>query len=73
MSGKSITHHKVVAIVQARMGSTRLPRKVMKKIMGRSMLWHIVNRIEKSRFIDDIIIIILPLGNKIISRKCNYF
>lgn len=56
MSGKSITHHKVVAIVQARMGSTRLPRKVMKKIMGRSMLWHIVNRIEKSRFIDDIII-----------------
>ena len=56
MSGKGIAHHKVVAIVQARMGSTRLPGKVMKKIMGRSMLWHIVNRIEKSKFIDKTII-----------------
>lgn len=47
---------KVVAIIQARMNSTRLPGKVLKKIGGKSVLWHIVNRIRKSQYFDDVII-----------------
>ena len=47
---------KIVAIVQARMGSSRLPGKVMQGIMGKTMLWHIVNRIQNSGLIDEIII-----------------
>lgn len=46
----------VVAIVQARMGSTRLPEKALKKIQGKTILWHIINRIKHSMLIDDVII-----------------
>jgi len=47
---------KVVAIVQARMGSERLPGKSLKKICGIPMLEHIINRISTSRKIHNIII-----------------
>lgn len=47
---------KVVAIIQARMGSTRLPGKVMMEIVGKPMLWHIINRAKHSRLLDKIVI-----------------
>ena len=47
---------RIVAIVQARMGSTRLPGKVLKPIAGKPLLWHIVHRLAKSRMIDEIAI-----------------
>jgi spore coat polysaccharide biosynthesis protein SpsF len=46
----------IAAIIQARMGSTRLPNKVLKKIMGKPMLWYLVRRVEKSKYIDNVII-----------------
>lgn len=47
---------RVVAVVQARMGSTRFPGKVLKPIVGQPLLWHIVHRLEKSKLIDEIVI-----------------
>ncbi len=47
---------KVVAIVQARMGSTRLPNKVMKKICGVPMIEHLLNRLSYSKELDQIIV-----------------
>lgn len=35
-----------IAIIQARMGSTRLPGKVLKPILGHPMLWHIIQRVN---------------------------
>jgi glutamate-1-semialdehyde aminotransferase/spore coat polysaccharide biosynthesis protein SpsF (cytidylyltransferase family) len=46
----------IVAIVQARMGSSRLPEKVFKKINGRPMLGHVLQRLQKSQHLDKIIV-----------------
>lgn len=47
---------KVVAIVQARMGSTRLPGKVLADIHGRPMLTWLLDRIASVKEIDDIVV-----------------
>ena len=47
---------KKVAIIQARMGSTRLPGKVLMEIQGKTILEHIVERLNKSKLIDQIVI-----------------
>lgn len=47
---------KVVAIIQARVGSTRLPGKVLKDLAGETMLAQVVNRLRRSRLIDELLI-----------------
>lgn len=46
----------VIAIIQARMGSERLPRKVLLDIAGQSMLERVVRRVQRSRLIDKVIV-----------------
>jgi len=46
----------IVAIIQARMGSTRLPGKVLMEICGKPLLWHVVNRVSYSKYISQIVI-----------------
>ncbi|MBI4331621.1 MAG: glycosyltransferase family protein [Chloroflexi bacterium] len=45
----------VGAIVQARMGSTRLPGKVLLPVCGRPILWHILERIRRCPSLDVIV------------------
>ncbi|HTO41322.1 MAG TPA: NTP transferase domain-containing protein [Rhizomicrobium sp.] len=47
---------RIVAIVQARMGSTRLPGKVLRPIAGEPLLWHVVRRLKRSALICDVVI-----------------
>ncbi|HEY7985303.1 MAG TPA: aminotransferase class III-fold pyridoxal phosphate-dependent enzyme [Methylophilaceae bacterium] len=47
---------KVVALVQARMGSTRLPNKVMKPIQGVPMIELLLSRLSRSQEIDQIVV-----------------
>lgn len=51
---------KVVAIIQARMGSTRLPGKVLMDICGQTMLEHVVRRTQKARLIDEVVVATTP-------------
>lgn len=47
---------KTKAIIQARTGSTRLPRKVLLTIMGKPVLEYVVERARGAKTLDDVII-----------------
>lgn len=47
---------KLVAVVQSRMGSTRLPGKVMKEICGKPMLLLMLERLSQAKLIDEIVV-----------------
>ncbi|MES9684803.1 glycosyltransferase family protein [Gottfriedia acidiceleris] len=47
---------KVVAIIQARMGSTRLPGKVLLKVLNKPLLAYQVERVKRSKLINEIVI-----------------
>lgn len=47
---------KLTAIIQARMGATRLPGKVLMEVMGKPILAYVVERIKRAHNIYDIII-----------------
>lgn len=47
---------KVICIIQARLGSTRLPNKIIKKIGHRTVIELVINRVKLIKNIDEIII-----------------
>lgn len=47
---------RVVAIVQARMGSTRLPGKVMLPLAGDHVLAHVIRRVNEATTVDKIVV-----------------
>lgn len=62
---------KKVIIVQARMSSTRLPGKVLKEVLGRPLLEHLIERLRKVRNADEIIIATTKnVADKAIIKLC---
>ncbi|MFD2654518.1 cytidylyltransferase domain-containing protein [Gracilibacillus thailandensis] len=47
---------KIVAIIQARMGSTRLPGKVLRTVLGKPLIKYQVDRIRHASYMDEIVI-----------------
>lgn len=47
---------KVIAIIQARMSSSRLPRKVLMPLAGKPVLEHVVNRIQACTTISRVVV-----------------
>jgi spore coat polysaccharide biosynthesis protein SpsF len=46
----------VVAIIQARMGSTRLPGKVMRLLAGKPMIQRVTERVQRARKVDQVVV-----------------
>jgi spore coat polysaccharide biosynthesis protein SpsF len=47
---------RVVAIIQARMGSTRLPGKVLKDLCGETVLARVVNRTRRATLLQEVVV-----------------
>jgi glutamate-1-semialdehyde aminotransferase/spore coat polysaccharide biosynthesis protein SpsF (cytidylyltransferase family) len=46
----------VLAVIQARMGSSRFPGKALADICGRPMIWHVIDRARRASRIDEILV-----------------
>ena len=46
----------ITAIIQARLGSTRLPGKTLMTIEGDSLIGHLVRRVKESKYVNNIVI-----------------
>jgi spore coat polysaccharide biosynthesis protein SpsF len=55
--------HKVVAIIQTRMGSSRLPGKALSLVSGQPLLALIVKRILPSKYIDQLVVATTKLSH----------
>ena len=61
----------VTAIVQARMGSKRLPGKILAPICGRPLLWHVINRLSFVPSIEQLVVATsLEPGDDVVVRFC---
>jgi spore coat polysaccharide biosynthesis protein SpsF len=61
-----------VAVIQARMGSSRLPGKVLMPLAGRPVLDHVVSRVSAAERIDDVMVATSDLpGDDAIEDYCN--
>ncbi|MEQ9667155.1 cytidylyltransferase domain-containing protein [Coleofasciculus sp. G2-EDA-02] len=47
---------KIVAIIQARMGSTRLPGKVMRQLSDKTVLAHVIQRVQACSLVKQVIV-----------------
>jgi spore coat polysaccharide biosynthesis protein SpsF len=65
---------RTVAIIQARMGSTRLSGKVLLPLVGKPVLWHVWQRLEAAQLVDAIVVATStltqddPIGNFALSQ-----
>ena len=61
----------ITAIIQARMGSNRLPGKVMKNIEGKPMLYYVIRQTLASKLVDKVVIATsVSSKDKIIVNYC---
>lgn len=51
-----MTKPRVVASIEARMGSSRLPGKVLEDINGQPALWRLVDRLRQCRSVDEVVV-----------------
>ena len=61
----------VLAIIQARMGSTRLPGKVLLSLEGKTVIEHVVERVKCAKLVDEVIVATsININNLPLIRVC---
>ena len=48
---------KITVLIQARTGSSRLPRKVLAEIENKKLIWHVINRVKHIKSVEQIALI----------------
>jgi spore coat polysaccharide biosynthesis protein SpsF len=63
---------RVIAIIQARMGSTRLPGKVLEDLGGETVLARVVNRTRRATLLNEVVVAtsVLPADDAIV-QECD--
>jgi spore coat polysaccharide biosynthesis protein SpsF len=62
---------KIIAIIQARMSSTRLPGKVLMELVGKPVLEHVVERLQTCRRVDGVMVATsIDASDDLIERWC---
>jgi spore coat polysaccharide biosynthesis protein SpsF (cytidylyltransferase family) len=61
---------KTVAIIQARMTSTRLPGKILADIAGKPLLYHVVSRARQARTVDLVVVATTDLPTDDPTQEC---
>jgi spore coat polysaccharide biosynthesis protein SpsF len=62
---------KIVAIIQARMGATRLPGKVLMDVAGKPVLGHVINRVSLAKTVDQVVVATTDRpGDDAVARYC---
>ena len=62
---------RTVAVIPARMGSSRLPGKVMTPVMGKPLLGHLLDRLQCCSVLDEIVVATsIAVGNDNIGTYC---
>jgi spore coat polysaccharide biosynthesis protein SpsF len=62
---------RINAIIQARMGSTRLPGKVLMDVGGQSALGRVVRRVERAKLLDQIVVATsVAKGDDAVAAEC---
>jgi spore coat polysaccharide biosynthesis protein SpsF (cytidylyltransferase family) len=70
MKKYTVMNIRASAIIQARIGSSRLPGKVMENINGKPIIYYLLSRLSKSKLVEDIIV--ATSVNVENDRLCNY-
>lgn len=62
---------RIIGIIQARMGSTRLPGKVLLDLAGESMLVRVMNRIHRAQKLDELVVATTThSADRVIAKLC---
>lgn len=54
---------KIIATIEARMDSSRLPGKILKEIMGKPMLERLVERVRRANLVQDVVVATTTAAN----------